>query len=151
MDANILKDIDRYYTLSEKIAGDLGCDLLHFVLLQFENKRCLDGEDLYRYFSRILKNEYNNKDSGFNKQYNPIIKGDFDTENSSCYDGTKLNKILIELTEEGHEHKVNLFMDVMYKRTTVKKIAEEMNVSRMYIYRNFITFIRNEIRERYEF
>lgn len=149
MDNNIVIDLDRYYSLANKIAGEQGNDLLHTVLLSFENKRNLKGDDLFRYVTRILKNEAYRKDSNFNKQFNPCADVDFDYENTKCYDTVQLYEILEQLRHEGHEYKVNMFLDVMSKKTTVYQIAKEMQVSRMYIYRNFITFVKNEIKKRY--
>lgn len=151
MDDNILKELDKYYTLSFIIAGELGRDLLHHVLIDFKNKKKLSGDDLYLYMSSVLKNEFYNKKSSFNKQYGRIPTIDFDIENTSGYDCIQINDILEQLIQEGYESKVNLFKDVMYKNTSVAKIAEEMEVSRMYVYRNYINFVKHEIENRYEF
>lgn len=149
MDNYIIIDLDKYYSLANKIAGEQGNDLLHTFLLSFENKRNLKGDDLFRYVTRILKNEAYRKDSKFNKQFNPCTDVDFDYDNTKCYDTVQLYEILEQLRDEGYEYKVNMFLDVMSKKTTVQQIAKEMQVSRMYIYRNFITFVKNEIKKRY--
>jgi hypothetical protein len=141
-------DIDRYYRLANAIAGELGSDLLHHILISFDNKKNLKGDDLYRYLRVCLKNEFYNKNSTFNKLYN-CKDEEVDYDCKDTYDTVRLTEILEELSSEGHEYKVNLFKDVLYGRQTVKQIAKEMKVSRMYIYRNFITFVREEIRKRY--
>ena len=151
MDENIVKDIDRYYAYATILAGEYGHDLLHSVLIDFNNKRGLVGDDLFRYVSRILKNELYRKDSNFNKQYNPRNTEDFDSDRTSGYDTVQLDDILSELIDEGHEDKVNLFLDVLNNKITVQQVANEMEVSRMFIYRNYITFVRNEIKKRYVF
>jgi DNA-binding phage protein len=148
MDKNIVKDLDKYYSLAKKIAGELGNDLLHHVLINFENKRELTGVELTKYVTTVLKNEFRNPKSTFNRLYN-FVEINPECEQTKYYDTNQLNKILDELINEGHEDKVNFFRDMLYNKITVKEIAEEMGVSRKYIYKNFLNFVKNEIKIRY--
>lgn len=143
-----LKHIDKYYLIANKIGGELGNDLLHHVLINFENKRNLSGVELTKYLTTILKNEFRNPKSTFNRLYQ-CVGINPECENTKYYDTNQLNRILDELISEGHEYKVNFFRDMLYNKITVKEIAEEMGVSRKYIYKNFLTFVKNEIKKRY--
>tara|TARA_R110000822_G_scaffold26529_7_gene79823 strand:- start:650 stop:1114 length:465 start_codon:yes stop_codon:yes gene_type:complete len=149
MDSKIIEEIDKYYDIAIKIAGEDGDDLLHHVLMNFDNKRKLKGNDLTYYFTCILRNEYRNRRSSFHKLHSrEELKEDIEYFESTNYDGDQLNDILKELSKDNSEA-VDIFKRC-YFESSVKQVAKELGVSKMTIYRNYITFIKNEIKKRYE-
>lgn len=145
MDQQLIDDIDKYYLLSNKIAGEDGNDLLHHVLISFKNKRNLKGDDLHYYFITILRNEYYNKNSSFNKLHS---RHELTTEIEyfeATYDTDQLNDILNRIT---NKKAVEVFKKC-YLTSNIKQVAKELNVSKMTLYRNYLIFVKNEIRKQY--
>ena len=149
MDSEIVNNINKYYRLSKSIAGNLGDDLLHHTLITFKNKRKLTGDDLYRYFATVLRNEFLNKSSKFNKDFRQETFVEIETETTNEYDTGKLNDILQELSNKGHSIEVEVFKQA-YLKSSVTDVAKKLNVSRRHLYSKYITFVKTEIKNRYE-
>lgn len=145
MNKEIVGSIAKYYSIANKIAGDNGNDLLHHVLINFKNKRKLTGDDLFFYFNKILRNEYYNKESTFNKLHGPCaIQEDIEYYTSE-YDTGKLHDILDSIEDR---KAVEIFKRC-YFESNVRTVAKELNVSRPTLYRNYLIFVKEEIKKHY--
>lgn len=145
MNIEIIGSIQKYYSIANKIAGEDGNDLLHHVLINFKNKRKLTGDDLFFYFNKILRNEYYNKKSTFHKLHTITAISEPIEYYSSIYDHEQLHDILNQIP---NKKAVEIFKRC-YFDSNVQTVAKELNVSKMTIYRNYIKFVKEEIKKHY--
>ena len=147
MDENIIKRIERYYGYARSIAGENGNDLLHQVLLRLPDT--LDTsihQRLDRYIYLCLKNEFINKNSEFNKLYNPPDAQPIESVGSG-YDAIQLHYILLQLEVEGFEKEVSIFKEA-YFSTNEFTVSKKDGMSRHKV-KMVCNFIKNEIQKRY--
>lgn len=145
MNREIIGSISKYYSIANKIAGEHGNDLLHHVLINFKNKRKLTGDDLFFYFNKILRNEYYNKKSTFHKLHTITTIEQPIEYHESEYDSEQLHDILNQIP---NQKAVEIFKRC-YFDSNVQTVAKELNVSKMTIYRNYIKFVKEEIKRNY--
>lgn len=137
------ESLPKYYRYARSIAKDLGDDLLHHVILKIHGKS-INHIDSYIY--RTMLNEFNNKNSEFNKTYRskePVVE----YHESNGYDVHILNKIFLQLEMEGYKLEVRIFKDC-YLGSSIRTMSDQMNVDRRTI-RKICKFVQDEITTRY--
>ena len=146
------KDIDIYYKLARNIAGELGDDLLHQVLLNIPSTKRIDN--MTTYIWRSLRNEFYNRNSQFNRLYKPHqeirLDQDFEQIEStiSNYDIFTLHTILLQLEIEGYEMEVQIFKDCRLTKSN-RAIAKKTQVD-VRTLEKICKFVESEIKQRYK-
>ena len=145
---DITKDITKLYHYANLIGGELGCDLVHHVILDLPP----NIKNHEAYLKKCIRNQYYNRKSSFNKLYRPHYSEELiDTEDtqsiSDNYDALLLHKIFLELEMEGYSMHVQVYKDC----TLVSSPYQYSKNSK--IHRNTIDkickFVHNEIIRRY--
>lgn len=144
-----IENIDELYTYAKHLAGDLGCDLVHHVLVEQVNKRY--SKDL-AYTKYCIRNAYYNPKSTFNKLYNPLGMDELhdiedihhDTNN---YDSQLLHRIFLELELEGYGLEVQVYKDCTLVGS-LTKLSKSTKLNPRTITK-ITKFVHNEIIRRY--
>jgi len=149
----VVKRIDKYYGYARGIAGDLGEDLVHHVILNNKlldkckevNKKALD-----RYVHLTLEREYRNKSSKFYRKYRKpeLTKQHIDDTPTGGYDTIRLHTILLQLENEGYTLEVKVFKQCYLTGTSEFSFSQRSGVDRKAIGK-LCTFVKEEIRKRY--
>ena len=146
----IVSRIDKYYGYAKKIAGSLGDDLLHHVLLElkfFEGKN-INEAALDRYIYVSLRNAYHNKRSKFYKEYIKTPDENPDDTPSGDYDAIRVHKILLELEIEGHERHVQVFKECYFGQGK-KALCRNSGLHYRTVQR-ICNLVKEEIKDRYD-
>ena len=140
---------DKLYAFAYKIAGQNGDDLLHHTLVENDFFRKVDAVNIYAYIYQVMRNEYYNKKSNFNKKYNlrqdEIEVFEFDSTGYSIQD---VHRILLQLENEGYNMQVSVFRESFFN-IGLNKLAERTDVHQRTI-RRINKWVSNEIKQRYE-
>jgi len=146
--------LDKYYGYAFKIAGALGEDLMHHVII--ENKlieRCdkVNENALDRYVYLALEREYHSKKSKFFRLYIKPERNvqDFDDTPTKGYDTIKLHTFLLQLENEGYSMEVRVFKECYLLGSSEYEFSKRSNTHRDSI-RKICKFIKNEIVKRYD-
>lgn len=137
-------DHDKYYKYARSIAGSLGNDLYHHVLIKIQGK---EVKHMDSYIYRSMLNEFHDKKSSFSKLYNPIVVDKIDDIESKSYDVLILYSILLSLENEGFTLEVAVFKDC-YFGSSVQKVVNKTKLSKRTIVK-ICTFVKSEIVKRY--
>lgn len=138
------KLISKYYRYARSIAGSLGDDLLHHVIIKIHSKTIVHIDS---YIYRTLVNEFQDKSSSFNKLYRPKSLPEVDTNPTGGYDVNKIHPILLKMEMEGYEMEVKVFKTA-YFVTSESELARAMKVDRETV-RKICTFVKNRIKDEY--
>lgn len=142
-------NLDNLYLASKKIAGHMGEDLLHHVLAKnnfFQGKKI---ENIDGYIYTILRNEYRNQDSSFNKQFKSVkilIEDEENETNGYCID--RVHKILLELKIEGYRREVNVFTECYFNGGR-HKVSKKTGIDWKVIDK-ICNFVKEELIKRYD-
>lgn len=143
------EQISKYYSQAKTIAGELGNDLLHHVILKLPTE--LKHPDTYIF--KCMINEWIDPQSKFNKLHrlnNPYISEDIEeyiAEPFTKYDAILLHKILLELEIEGYILEVAVYKESALV-SSYSKVSRNTKVNRITITK-ICKFVENEIRTRY--
>jgi hypothetical protein len=151
----VVERIDKYYGYAHKIAGDLGQDLVHFLISDkglLEKTKNVHQKALDRYVHVSLEREYRDKSSKFYKKYvKPDVSTDqIDDTPTKGYDTIPIHRILLELEIEGHTYEVKVFKQCYFLNISELEFSRRSAVDYRVI-RKMCTFVKDQIRERYEF
>ena len=127
----VIERIDKYYGYARKIAGDLGEDLMHHVILESDllNKSEQVHENaLNRYVHVTLQNAYTNRRGGF--------------------DIMPVHTILLALENEGHKLEVKVFKECYLLGKSELSFSKRTNTDYRVI-RKMCKFVKDQIKERY--
>lgn len=145
--------LDKYYGYGGKIAGDLGKDLVHFLISDkgiLDKTETVKPEALDRYVYVAMEREYQTKSSKFYKKYiKPDLNTDqIDTTPAKGYDSIPIHKILLQLEIEGYTWEVKVFKQCYFLNQSELSFSKRSGVDYRTI-RKMCTFVKNEIKERY--
>jgi hypothetical protein len=146
---NITKDIDKLYAYAKRIGGELGCDLVHHVILLNLPPNI---KDYQTYIKTCIRHEYCNPKSSFNKLYRPHYFEELnDIEDiqsiSDNYDALLLHKIFLELEMEGYSTHVQVYKDCTLV-SNKHQYSKNSKVNQRTIAK-ICKFVHNEIIRRY--
>lgn len=149
----VVQRLDKYYGYANSIAGDLGHDLMHFLISDkglLKKTEKVHENALDRYVYRSLLNEYTSKKSKFYKKY---IKPDLSTDQIDDtplkgYDTIPIHTILLELEIEGHNLEVKVFKQCYFLDQSELAFSKRSGVDYRVI-RKMCKFVKDQIRERY--
>lgn len=144
-----IENIDELYSYAKRIAGCLGCDLVHHVLLEMPDKPIRNRTT---YLKACIRYQYFNRESTFNKLYNPIGLDEIsDIEDvhhqPDKYDSQLLHRILLEMEREGYGMEVQVYKDCTLVSSVVG-FARNVNLNPRTITK-ITKFVHNEIIRRY--
>lgn len=143
-----MNSFDEIYSYANKIAGELGNDLVHHVYLETRHQ---NPNNKNAYFKNAIRYQYYNKDSTFNKLYrlNELEINDIEDVHiiSDNYDSQLLHKILLQLEIEGYSDQVQVYKDCKLVGS-VYNFSRESKISRQTITK-ICKFVHNEIIRRY--
>ena len=144
MNKYLIEQLDYFYRYAESISPSLGKDVVHHIATEIPQ----DLKHPKTYITTCIRNAIFNKESTFNKLYNPQDVF-FDCEQIGLrkYDAMTLHKILLELEIEGYSLHVSVFKDC-FLGTSISQVAQKTNTDRRYI-KKICTFVQKEIQERY--
>lgn len=151
----LIDRIDKYYGYASSIAGDLGQDLIHFLISDkglLEKTKNVNDNALDRYVYLSIKREYTDKNSRFYKKH---IRPDLNTIQiddtpTKGYDGIPIHKILLQLEIEGYNLEVKVFKQCYFLDQSELAFSKRSSVDYRVI-RKMCKFVKEEIRKRYEF
>jgi hypothetical protein len=143
-----MNSFDEIYSYANKIAGELGNDLVHHVYLKMHDKSIKNHN---AYFKTCIKNDYYNKDSTFNRLYRLDELEINDIEDvyviSDNYDSQLLHKIFLQLEIEGYSKHVQVYKDCKLVGS-VSKFTKASKINERTITK-ICKFVHNEIIKRY--
>jgi len=147
----MLENLDKYYAYAKKIAGDLGEDLLHYLIAEknlIEKTSSENCKHVDSYVYTALRNEFYSKTDKFNKIYRPNNDTDFDDTPSGGYDSVAMHTILLKLEIEGYNMEVKVFKECYLLNSNEYDFSRRSKTDRRSI-ENICKFVKNEIKERY--
>tara|TARA_R110002020_G_C15993039_1_gene749497 strand:- start:247 stop:705 length:459 start_codon:yes stop_codon:yes gene_type:complete len=144
-------NLDKYYGYARKIAGDLGEDLVHHLVIEgdiLNRLQTVQAKDRYMYVT--LFNAYTNSSSSFYKKYIKPTKEiiEADTTPSSGYDIIPIHTILLSLENEGNNMEVKVFKECYLLGKSEYEFSKRSGIDYRVIVK-MCNYIKNEIRERY--
>lgn len=144
-----VENIDELYTYAKRLAGDLGQDLVHHILLELPNRPVRNRT---AYLKTCIRYQYYNNESTFNKLYHPLGLDELnDIEDihyqSNNYDPQLLHSIFLQLEIEGYGLEVQVYKDCTFV-TNENQFSINSNLSRKTITK-ITKFVHNEIIRRY--
>jgi len=137
-------DADRLYKYAYKIAGDMGSELLHHCIANHDTSK---AKDYYSYMYGIMKNQYIDKQSSFNKSIQSQTIPGFETEEIESHDVNILHTILHELEMKGYQNEVSLFKECKFV-SSIREVSRKRNIPRCRLTK-ICNFIINEINTTY--
>jgi len=149
----VIERIDKYYGYARKIAGDLGEDLMHHVILESDllNKsEQVHEKALNRYVHVTLQNAYINRRGKFFKKYRSFEVETFEFEHieTGGYDIMPVHTILLALENEGHKLEVKVFKECYLLGKSELSFSKRTNTDYRVI-RKMCKFVKDQIKERY--
>lgn len=143
------ENIQELYAYAKRIAGELGQDIVHHILLEHTNRQYPKQT---AYLKSCIKNAHYNPKSTFNKLYNPhrmdeLIDIEDIHHQSDNYDPQLLHRIFLQLEMEGYELEVQVYKDCTFV-TNEHQFSINSNLSRKTITK-ITKFVHNEIIRRY--
>jgi DNA-directed RNA polymerase specialized sigma24 family protein len=124
---NVLNlDTDKLYKYAYKIAKQEGKELLHHCLAKVDLSK---AKDPYTYLYTIMRNEFINRKSEYNKFKHSQEILYYSPETVDRYDVNILYTILHQLELEGMKKEVELFKEVRFT-SNISKVAIKRNISR---------------------
>ncbi len=136
---------DKLYKFAFKIAKYEGKELLHHCLAKTDIAKAT--KDPHTYLFSVMKNEYYNRKSEWNKQKQRQEFELCNTESINRYDINLLHTIFMQLSNEGMKKEVDIFKEVKFT-STIGKVANRRGMSR-YRIRIILKTIQDEIIRRY--
>lgn len=137
-------DTERLYKYANKIAGTNGADLLHHCLANFDTSK---AKDFYSYMYGVMRNQYIDKKSSFNKLFLRQEIPDFNIDSIDSYDINILHTILHELEIQGYKNEVSLFKECKFV-SSVYQVSLKRKIPRARLTK-ICKFIIDEIHRTY--
>tara|TARA_R110000868_G_scaffold279203_1_gene539290 strand:- start:33794 stop:34243 length:450 start_codon:yes stop_codon:yes gene_type:complete len=143
-----MNNFNELYLYANRIAGELGNDLVHHVYLETQGKHFNNRN---AYFKTCIRNQYYNKDSTFNKLYRLDELELHDIEDvhiiSDNYDSQLLHRIFLQLEMEGYSNQVQVYKDCKLVGS-IHRFSKESKINERTITK-ICNFVHNEIIRRY--
>ena len=140
--------IDNLYSYAEKLAGDLGKDLVHHCYLKCLN---VSADSKQAYLLTVIRNEWLNKKSEFHKLYGNETSIERDVKETvsetSKYDSITLHTVLLSLENDGYMDEVFVFKQC-YLSETQMSFSKRSGINLKTV-KKICNFVKNKIRERY--
>lgn len=142
---NALMDVqlntDKLYRFAMKIAKEEGKELLHHCIAKTDLAKAT--KDPHTYLYSVMKNEFYNRKSEWNKLKRSQEFEIFNNESIDRYDVNLLYTILMQISNDGLKKEVDIFKEVKFTSNMVQ-VAKRRNISR-YRIRKIIKTIQDEI------
>ena len=136
---------EKLYRFASKIAKDEGRELLHHCIAKTDLKKAT--KDPHTYLYSVMKHEYHNKKSEWNKLKRSQEFEPFNNDSIDRYDINLLYTIFMQLEVEGLKKEVEVFKEVKFTANMIQ-VSKRRQMS-MYRIRKIIKTIQNEIIRRY--
>lgn len=143
-------DVERIYGYARKISGALYMDLAHHCILKVQGK---DIKNIETYLFRVMKNEFCDKRSSFNKIYGAMehcedMSNAVDISDDELYDyeGDKVNEIINEVEQE---HPTEIGILKLSMQISIREIEKKSTVHRRTLIK-ICNLAKSEIRKKYD-
>jgi hypothetical protein len=137
-------DVEKLYKFAYKIARNEAKELAHHCLA---NTDLTKAKDPHTYLYTVMRNEFVNKKSSYNKFKHSQEIEFYSPESTDRYDVNILHTILHQLEIEGLKKEVELFKEVKFTSNIIR-VAQKRNVSRHTISKK-LKKVTDEIIKRY--
>lgn len=142
-----MQDLSKWYGYARKIAGSMGDDLLHHVLVENNFFSGSQIRHLDSYVYRALANAFHNRSSSFHRVHTRKPDADVDRTPAAGYDIIPVHTILLQLENEGHELYVRVFKEC-YFGSSKAEFSRKSGV-RYDTVAEICNFVKSEIKKRY--
>lgn len=132
---------DKLYRFAMKIAKEEGKELLHHCIAKTDLAKAT--KDPHTYLYSVMKNEFYNRKSEWNKLKRSQEFEIFNNESIDRYDVNLLYTILMQISNDGLKKDVDIFKEVKFTSNMVQ-VAKRRNISR-YRIRLIIKKVQDEI------
>jgi len=150
----MLDNLNKYYGYARKIAGDLGEDLLHYLIAEkglIEKTVKVHPNALDRYVYTSLLRTFTDKSGMFYRSYLKPLREPVEIDDTPAkgYDSIAMHTILLKLENEGYNLEVKVFKECYLLGRSELSFSKRSGTDYRVI-RKMCKFVKDEIKKRYE-